>query len=181
MNNQEYAKIYALLENLTPLELDCGSLCGVRCCQNTLEESVCGMRLFPGEMEFQKQLLLEQDDGFSFPSGHLVVCRGYCHRWNRPLSCRIFPLFPYMDISGRIQAIYDPRAWRVCPLVRYHQRVRLQPPFVRRVRQVGRILAADTTCREFLWEQSREIDEMNRFLRLETVRPPICRRNPGIR
>lgn len=180
MSAAEYPAVYALLEDVTPLEEDCGRLCGHRCCQSPGDEAVYGMRLFPGEADGRRRQELERTEGFSFPTDRLLVCRGHCHRPARPLSCRIFPLFPHMDDSGRIRAVYDPRAWRLCPLVRYHDRVRLRPAFVRRVRKIGRLLAADPACREFLREQSREIDDINRFLRLEAVRPPICRRKPDI-
>lgn len=180
MSAAEYAAVYALLEDVTPLEEDCGRLCGHRCCQSPEDEAVCGMRLFPGEMGAQKRRELERTEGFSFPNRNLLVCGGRCRRELRPLSCRIFPLFPYLEETGQIRAVYDPRAWRICPLVRYHDRVRLRSAFVRRVRKIGRMLAADPACREFLREQSREIDDINRFLRLEAVRPPICRRKPDI-
>ena len=72
--------------------------------------------------------------------------------------------------------MYDPRAWRVCPLVREHARVPLNREFVRAVRTVGRLLTQDEDCRRFLREQSREIEEVNRFLRLHEARAPICRK-----
>ena len=74
--------------------------------------------------------------------------------------------------------VYDPRAWRVCPLVREHSHVPLQPAFVRGVRHVGRLLTEDPACREELRRQAAEIDEINRFLRLEEGRAPICRKSP---
>lgn len=73
--------------------------------------------------------------------------------------------------------MYDPRAYRICPLVRQAARVPLRRDFVRLVRRAGRILAADRACRAFLDAQSREIDEVNRFLHLEFGPSlPICRR-----
>lgn len=180
MDSVMYQTAYALLEDVTPLKEDCGRVCGGRCCRNTTGDACCGMRLFPGELDAQKRRELERTEGFSFPNQHLLVCGGRCRREIRPLSCRIFPLFPYLEETGQIRAVYDPRAWRICPLVRYQDRVRLQPLFVRRVRKIGRMLAADPACREFLREQSREIDDINRFVRLEAARPPICRRKPDI-
>ena len=106
------------------------------------------------------------------------MCEGRCDRRNRPLACRFFPLFPHLDAQGRIRAVYDPRAWRVCPLVREHRHVPLQPAFVRGVRHVGRLLTEDPACREELRRQAAEIDEINRFLRLEEGRAPICRKSP---
>ena len=134
------------------------------------------MRLFPGEA-----VLLTGLPGFTLlpdENGVLRVCEGRCDRRNRPLACRFFPLFPPLDAQGRIRAVYDPRAWRVCPLVREHSHVPLQPAFVRGVRHVGRLLTEDPACREELRRQAAEIDEINRFLRLEEGRAPICRKSP---
>lgn len=134
------------------------------------------MRLFPGEA-----VLLTGLPGFTLlpdENGVLLVCEGRCDRRNRPLACRFFPLFPHLDAQGRIRAVYDPRAWRVCPLVREHSHVPLQPAFVRGVRHVGRLLTEDPACREELRRQAAEIDEINRFLRLEEGRAPICRKSP---
>lgn len=44
------------------------------------------------------------------------------------------------------------------------------------MRTVGRLLTQDEDCRRFLREQSREIEEVNRFLRLHEARAPICRK-----
>ena len=40
----------------------------------------------------------------------------------------------------------------------------------------ARLLTQDEDCRRFLREQSREIEEVNRFLRLHEARAPICRK-----
>ncbi len=172
--NPAVAEARALLRSVTPLETDCGRVCNRRCCAPPDRDSPWGMRLFPGEVQMDEETLSES--GFSIYSGNLAVCSGRCRREQRPLSCRLFPLFPYLTVGGRIRAVYDPRAYRICPLVRQASRVPLRREFVRLVRRAGRILAGDGDCRAFLESQSREIDEFNRFLRLEAVRPPICRR-----
>lgn len=133
------------------------------------------MRLFPDELSARERQAMA-GDGFAFYPGDLAVCSGRCRREQRPLGCRLFPLFPYLTKEGRIRAVYDPRAYRICPLVRQAAHVPLRRDFVRLVRRAGRILASDEACRAFLDAQSREIDEVGRFLRLESVRPPICRR-----
>lgn len=176
----DYRLLYALLDDLTPLDMDCGALCGAACCRDSGADGEAGMRLFPGERE-ALEALTHETDGFSVrpaEGGELLVCAGHCRRGVRPLACRIFPLFPYVDTQGRVRAVYDPRAWRVCPLVRESRHVPLQRPFVRAVRHVGRLLMQDDGCRAFLTAQSREIDDFNRFLRLEQERAPICRRRP---
>ena len=180
MAEADFRLLSALMDDLTPLAGDCGRVCGAACCGDCrpagLTEGPCGMRLFPGEA-----VLLTGLPGFTLlpdENGVLLVCEGRCDRRNRPLACRFFPLFPHLDAQGRIRAVYDPRAWRVCPLVREHRHVPLQPAFVRGVRHVGRLLTEDPACREELRRQAAEIDEINRFLRLEEGRAPICRKSP---
>lgn len=170
---------WTLLAGRTPLPGDCGRLCGGACCR-TDGGGIQGMRLFPGERE-----RLEGMPGARFwetpQGGTLMECAGRCDRGRRPLACRIFPLFPYLDDTGRVRAVYDPRAWRLCPLVRHAAQIRLDRDFVRTVRTVGRLLTQDAACRGFLLEESREIEEVNRFLRLTEQRGPLCRREGGHR
>ncbi len=131
------------------------------------------MRLFPGEERFLA------DEGFRLmpaDGGLLLTCDGICRREYRPLMCRMFPLFPYVDIGGRVRAVYDPRSYRLCPLTQQAAHVRLQPRFVRAVRSAGRRLMADKQCAAFLREQSREIEDLWRLLPLNEQRPPIARR-----
>jgi len=183
-----YDNIYALFENVTPLFADCGQVCGRACCRGDL-----GMRLFPGEpvpscgeMSFGKRTTEERSrssrgsliHGIMEESGdrRIFICGGRCDRSARPLACRIFPLFPVIDHGGRVRVVYDPRAYRLCPLVKYHRHVRLRRDFVRAVRFAGSLIAADPAGRDFLTEVTAEIDGFNRFLRLDEQRPPICRR-----
>ncbi len=174
-----FSELYALFERLTPLAADCGTVCGGACCRDLShsgEGAPSGMLLFPGEEAFRRERGLE--DGVVLHRGTepLFVCRGACRREQRPLSCRIFPLFPALGADGRIRAVYDPRAWRVCPLVREHRHVPLQRAFVRAVRAAGREIARTGEGRDFLARQAEEIREFNRFLRLDGERPPICRK-----
>lgn len=163
-----------LLAKRTPMPADCGRVCARACCAG---DEACGMRLFPGERELLGPMEGRWDFVETADGGTLVVCQGDCERSMRPLACRLFPLFPYLDArTGRVRAVYDPRAWRVCPLVREHGRVRLDRDFVRTVRTVGRLLAGEEEGRRFLLAQAEEIDAINRFLRLDEQRGPVCRR-----
>ena len=164
-------RAYALLEEVTPLTTDCGAVCDGRCCHESADSE--GMLLFPGE-----EVLLA-DAGYTIrpaDGGYLLTCDGTCDRSLRPLSCRIFPLFPILTEEGRIKAVYDPRGYRMCPLVRECAHVPLDRDFVRAVRRAGRILTEDPACAAFLRLQSEEIAELNRLLKLEEERPPIARR-----
>lgn len=198
------AQAWALLDEVTPLPADCGTVCGRACCRGEngevsgaggaqgepksalrKGEGAAGMLLFPGERELLEQRRAPvQAPGFRFyaaAGGILAVCSGSCDRRCRPLACRIFPLYPHLDReTGRIRAVYDPRAWRVCPLVRENAWVRLDRHFVRTVRTVGRLLAQDEDCRRFLLEQAAEMEAIAAFLPLWEGRPPVARR-PGRR
>ncbi len=154
--------VYTLLHDLTPLKVDCGTACDAACCKESGEDS--GMLLFPGEKEFLEahfspDWFLPTQEG-----GWLLSCKGECDRRWRPLSCRIFPLFPLLCEDGRVRVAIDPRAWRVCPLARVGDGVAFQTGFIRRVRQVGRLLTADDDCRRFLKEQSTQLQEWGALL-----------------
>jgi hypothetical protein len=166
-------RAYALLEDVTPLTTDCGAVCDGRCCHESADSE--GMLLFPGE-----EVLLADTDFTIRPAegGSLLTCGGTCDRTKRPLACRMFPLFPILTEEGRIKAVYDPRGYRMCPLVRECAHVPLDRDFVRAVRRAGRILMEDPACAAFLRMNSAEIADLNRLLKLEEERPPIARRRP---
>ena len=158
------------LETVVPLPVDCGQVCDGRCCTATVAGT--GMWLLPGESaDIDAESTVTET-----PTGQLLVCGGACDRAKRPFACRCFPLFPYVEENGRIRAVYDPRGYRICPLINQCKRVALRRDFVRAVRRAGRILCEDTEIAAFLYAQSREIDQWNRLTRLDRERPPIARR-----
>lgn len=176
----DFAVLYSLFDKLTPLTIDCGTVCSGACCRNLVacaEERSSGMLLFPGEEAFREGVFPDCG-GTVVPAGvdRLYLCGGACRREQRPLACRIFPLFPALGQNGRIRAVYDPRAWRVCPLVKGRRYIPLERNFVRTVRKAGRMVSRTHEDRAFLARQTAEIEEFNRFLRLDRDRPPICRK-----
>lgn len=142
-----YEKADKIIGNKTPLKKDCGSVCDGACCKG---DSDTGMLLFPFE---ESILTVKEKDGV-----RLAVCEGRCQRSERPLSCRIFPFFPYVTAEGKIKVIPDIRGVNVCPLVSKFNDVIFDRGFLWRVKKVGRLLYADEDCRRFLIETSREID-----------------------
>ena len=142
-----YNKAKKIMEDKTPLKRDCGLLCGKACCQGDKET---GMLLFPFE---ETSLEIIEKDGV-----RLCVCNGSCNREERPLSCMIFPFFPYLTTDGRIKVIPDIRGAGICPIVRNFADTRLDRRFLARVKRVGRLLKEDAECRAFLDEISREMD-----------------------
>lgn len=142
-----YKKAKNIMEDKTPLKKDCGLLCGKACCKGDGET---GMLLFPFE---KTPFEVVEKDGV-----RLCVCDGSCNREQRPLSCMIFPFFPYITNEGRIRVVPDIRGAEICPIVRNFTETRLDRRFLRRVKKVGRFLCEDEECRAFLEGISREMD-----------------------
>lgn len=155
MMPETLVKARAILENVTPLQTDCGMTCGGACCRSLPGETT-GMLLFPGEEQHYADL-----PGYKVtPTGHglLLTCEGRCSRADRPLSCRLFPLLPLLRADG-VKVATDLRARTVCPLARQGKDA-LLPEFVAAVRKVGQLLAEDAEQREFLLFLTRTQDEL---------------------
>lgn len=149
-----YQTARGIIGDKTPLYTDCGLLCDGNCCKGDEET---GMLLFPFE---EITFAVKEEAGV-----RLCVCGGRCDREKRPLSCMIFPFFPYLDEKGRVKAVVDVRGRGICPLVDFSDKVRFNRSFIRKVSELGRYLKKDENCRKFLWETSREIDKINLFLK----------------
>ncbi len=118
----KYSKLYAQADRIigdkTPLKKDCGLICGGECCKGDDET---GMLLFPFE---KSTLSVKEKDGV-----RLAVCGGKCNRAERPLSCKIFPFFPYVTPEGKIRVIPDVRGISICPLISHFSDVRFDKGF----------------------------------------------------
>lgn len=143
-----------ILSCYTPLTADCGLVCDKACCKG--DENT-GMLLFPGE---DTVLPVKEKGG-----NRLCVCEGKCDRSTRPLSCIIFPFFPYITENGKITAKADIRGINICPLISHKDEVVFSKIFLRRVARAGRILAKDEECRRFMWETSREMDVLEKLIK----------------
>ena len=121
---------YSVLRKTTPLNFDCGKICNGKCCKG---DDKTGMLLFPGEeMLIDPDInVIETDNG-----DKLAVCNGSCDRNRRPLSCRIYPLFPLATEENEIKVIVDLRA--DCPLTSGDYR--FDRRFVKAVKRVGKYL-----------------------------------------
>ncbi len=156
IENKALREAYNLLDKATPLgKTDCGEVCSAACCTDTLGDS---MELFPYEKE-----LFEALDGFEVIDGEtpLVKCSGSCSRCERPLACRIYPLFPLVvedEGEEKIRVIYDPRATAACPLVK--AKARLDRRFTRAVRRTGKYLLRDEKTAQHLRKTSEFLKEL---------------------
>ncbi len=149
---------YERLYHKTPLGFyNCGRLCDGLCCRGDCK----GMWLYPYEEEYFADKegfeVCEAEGNYGY---NMVICSGECKREERPLACRIFPLFPlvYEDEGKiKIKVIYDPRA-TMCPLARKNEL--LDPAFVKEVRKAARSLIIDPIILEYLKAVSLEITEI---------------------
>jgi len=154
-----FTKTYSLLENITPLPVDCGQLCDGACCKG---EEGAGMLLFPGE-----EALFDGKAGFEIvdteyvlPSGYVVkllLCSDICDRKERPLACRIFPLLGFW-IDDKIEVRIDPRAREVCPLAFVGIQEGITTEFILKVKKVFEILMKDARCEEFIKIMTAQLD-----------------------
>lgn len=152
-----YNKIFKIIGNSTPLKADCGLLCGNACCKG--DDNI-GMILFPFEETNLKVKITQSGE-------RLAVCSGICDRDKRPLSCRIFPFFPTIDKKGRIFVEKDYRGGLLCPLLEHIDEISFNPKFFKALKRVGKILAKNPRCREFLYKTTEEIDLYYKFLSKE--------------
>ena len=143
---------YSLLRSVTPLEYDCGKICNGKCCKG---DDKTGMLLFLGEEGLIDPdiKIVKNEKGESF-----AVCNGLCDRNKRPLSCRIYPLFPIIkkDEKGEyIEVEFDSRA--DCPLTSGEYEITRD--FAKRVKRVGKYLLLNQETEEYYRELSDEIQE----------------------
>lgn len=165
-----YERVYKILDKVTPIQSDCGALCGKACCDSPCEDA--GMYLFPGEevmfSELPPWLKIELSD-FTYGNNKQVliaICTNQCQRELRPLACRIFPLTPYMTHNGAMSIKIDARAVPVCPLARQFTSDTLDKHFVDAVVRAFRILAKEKEVQSFVLGISKLIDEQERLLNL---------------
>ncbi|MBO5857165.1 MAG: hypothetical protein J6Q87_02850 [Clostridia bacterium] len=147
---------YSLLRKETPLSFNCGKICNGKCCKG---DEKTGMILFPGEEKFLDEniKIKETEDGLK-----IAVCNGSCDRNKRPLSCRIYPLFPIVTEDGKIKTIIDLRA--DCPLKSCDYK--FQKSFIRKVKRVGKYLLLNEETKALYMELSDEITEQIELMSL---------------
>ncbi len=151
---------YSALRKAAPLGAqDCGKLCGACCCKGSGND---GMELFHGE-----EVRYAADPGFTVRKADgrtLLICTGHCRRQDRPLACRMYPLFPMpVDTPDgtQIRVVYDVRGAASCPMVR--EQIPADPRFVRAVRKAGLYLLRDPENERILKETAVLFEELVSF------------------
>ena len=161
----DYQRLYRLTNLVTPLEDDCGLLCGSVCCRPDRQNSL-GVYLFPGE----ESLFPDNQDWFTrevhdpvdydFPENwlspvHFIKCSRTCPRERRPLACRFFPLAPHLLSDGSLILTHEtaPLPY-ICPLAA--QNINLRLDFIETMALAWKTLLKDPRIRSLVEEDSRE-------------------------
>jgi hypothetical protein len=162
-------KIYAMLDEVSPVDFDCGKLCGQVCC--LYDEDDCPNKdlvlyLFPGE-----ELMYEDNDSFDLfylPSKEvnyphtwdddvfLVECKTppNCDRKIRPIQCRTFPLIPHITKDNKFHLIFDENEFPYeCPIIR--DNIKLNDDFIQVTYKVWNILIKDPMVYDLVEYDSR--------------------------
>ncbi len=134
-----FKAIYRLLDKVSPINGDCGRLCGSICCtydakndaENAGNSPSMGLYLLPGEEKLftgREDWLgwsWEYAEDYEFPDSwhgkvYFLECLNapHCDRRMRPLQCRFFPAAPHIDANGQLFLIYQSGQLPYkCPLI----------------------------------------------------------------
>ena len=160
-----YKSIYDFYGDTTPLLVDCGKLCNGACCESDENEET-GMYLFPGEEELFKNnsdfKIIDSEFIYNGKAAKILICKGKCLRDLRPLSCRIFPIVPYIKSYG-FELIFDPRAKSICPLTELHDFSQLDTTFIKKTKKVVRLLLKFKETKLFLEGLTDILDDFLKF------------------
>lgn len=174
-------KLYERLDKVSPVDFDCGKLCGEICCVYDTEEypnDELALFLMPGE-----ELMYENTDEFDlyyidaaeldFPHSWkgevcLVKCRNppRCDRSIRPIQCRTFPLVPHISKDGRFHLVLDETEFPYkCPIIEDH--IPFRKDFIMETYEVWKILIKNPLVYDFVDMDSRRRE--NRKIDFEIV------------
>lgn len=158
-----FLAIYRFLDKVSPLDQDCGQLCGAACCTCGSQTDSCdlcgeddfGIYLLPGE---DKVFDRKEDwigweknraEDYEFPDSwhgtiYFLHCKTApcCPREKRPLQCRFFPLAPHLDEEDVLHIVYqDGELPYDCPLI--SQKIPLNKDFIHATYTVWKHLIRD--------------------------------------
>lgn len=167
-----FKAIYRLLDKVSPINGDCGLLCGSICCtcEEQEDEPSLGIYLLPGEEKLfsGKEDWLSWDweyaEDYEFPESwhgkvYFLQCKNapFCDRTMRPLQCRIFPLTPHLDTDGNLYMIYQSGQLPYdCPLI--SDEIKLNDDFLKANHTVWKHLLRDPLIYDLV-----EMDSMYRI------------------
>ncbi len=171
--------IYRLLDKVSPVDFDCGKLCGSACCTQEGDESsdgACdfemGIYLLPGEEKLytMKEEWLkwsaERAEDYEFPESwhgnvYFVRCTTppVCPREHRPLQCRFYPLTPYLDEDDNLSlVISQAETPYICPLI--SEKIKLNDRFYKANLTVWKRLIKDPLIYDLVKMDSEYLDQL---------------------
>ena len=155
---KEIEEIYERLEKVTPVDFDCGSLCGEACCVYDLKnpEEELALYLLPGE-----ELMYEDSDSFDlyyFDRDEIE----YPPSWDDVVYlCRTFPLVPHIDENGDFHLVLDETEFPYeCPIASQH--MKFNDDFLTVTFDVWKKLISNPLVYDFVEMDSRLRDERTR-------------------
>lgn len=164
--------IYDKLDEVTPVDFDCGELCGEVCCvydDGEYRNKDLVLYLLPGE-----ELMYEDSEYFEvycidpkeldYPRSwkddvFIVECNDppRCDRKIRPIQCRTFPLVPHISKDGQLHMILDENEFPyVCPIIR--DNIKLNDDFVNVTYNVWKVLISNPNVYSLILFDSRRRD-----------------------
>lgn len=174
IKKRTWKAIYRLLDRVSPVDYDCGKLCGAACCtcsDDNCEEEM-GIYLYPGEDKIHDKnagwltWTAENAEDFEFPDSwsgkvYFVKCKTppICPRNMRPFQCRTYPLTPHLSEEGVLSLTYNDEALPYsCPLI--DQEIPLNDDFVKATYTVWSHLLRDPLIYDLVVMDSRERDQL---------------------
>lgn len=173
IRKRTWRAIYRLLDRVSPVDYDCGKLCGAACCtySGDIADEDMGIYLYPGEEKIHDKnsdwldWTVEQAEDFEFPDSwhgniYFVRCKTppHCPRNMRPFQCRTYPLTPHIDEYGMLTLIKNPEPLPyTCPLIA--DDMELNESFVKATYTVWAHLLRDPLIYDLVEMDSRLRDE----------------------
>lgn len=176
ISKRKWQAIYRLLDKVSPIDGDCGNLCGAACCTcgsslSEEENENFGIYLYPGEEKLHSrkedwlEWSVENAEDYDFPDSwigklYFVRCKTppVCPRNMRPFQCRTYPLSPYLDENGVLELVYNGEELPYsCPLI--EDEIPLNDDFVKATFTVWKHLIRDPYIRDLVEMDSRLRDE----------------------
>lgn len=181
IKKRTYQAIYRLLDRVSPVPYDCGTLCSAICCSCGNDDENLGIYLLPGEDKVHDRnddwltWSAEYAEDYEFPESwtgkvYFVRCKTppICPREKRPMQCRTFPLTPHIDEDGVLSLVLnDSDLPYSCPLIA--EKIELDPAFVKATYTCWKHLLRDPLIYDLVKEDSeyRTYREYKEFQDLE--------------
>ena len=181
MEKELIRKIYDELNQVNPVDFDCGKLCNEICCvydDEDYQNDDLAIYLLPGEEQIIKEdenfEIIHYDAKelkypFSWKKGvYLLKCKNppKCNRSYRPIQCRTFPLIPHITKDNEFHLIFDESEYPYeCPLI--HDNIELNKDFIETTYKSWKMLIEDPLIYDLISMDSRKKD--NKKTRYEII------------